>query len=336
MIEKPVFSVVMASYNSEKTIEKALSSIRRQDFEQDKIEILVVDGMSSDRTREIAKKYNAIVLDNEARLPEPAKVIGLKAAKGKYLCIMDSDEELPRTDMFTKRYNVLQKYKQVKCMVIGLFTPNESLPCTYYINAVGDPFTCFVYKTFKDSMEGVVKRKTSYDKDNDCYVAYFDEDEIKPVGDSGTIMDLVYIRENYSGIIETLTTSALFDRLLTDTGYVAFVNNDCHKHYTSASFKVYLKKLKFRIVNNIFNIEGSGYASKAQTNKKLSLRKYLFPFYTATFILPFIDGIRMSINYKHVVFMAHPFFCIYVMVEIAENYLKKLFGRKSEVKTYGE
>ena len=86
----------MATYNSESTIEKSLISIREQDFDQKKIEILVVDGNSTDKTRDIAKKYGCEIIDNPERLPEIAKMIGLRRAAGIYVSIMDSDEALVR------------------------------------------------------------------------------------------------------------------------------------------------------------------------------------------------------------------------------------------------
>ena len=51
-----VITVVMPTYNSEHTIEKALQSIRNQTYPQDSIEILVVDGGSTDKTLSIAQK----------------------------------------------------------------------------------------------------------------------------------------------------------------------------------------------------------------------------------------------------------------------------------------
>lgn len=46
------FSMIMPVLNSQRTIEKALSSIREQDFPQERIEILVIDGGSKDHTRQ--------------------------------------------------------------------------------------------------------------------------------------------------------------------------------------------------------------------------------------------------------------------------------------------
>ena len=70
----PSISVIMPAYNAERTIELALRSIRMQTI-ADQIEILVIDGGSTDATREIAQRYGATILENPHRLPEPAKLI---------------------------------------------------------------------------------------------------------------------------------------------------------------------------------------------------------------------------------------------------------------------
>lgn len=330
------FSIVMATYNSGATIEKALLSIRRQDFSQDDIQILVVDGGSTDETIEIAKRYQATILQNPYRLPEPAKMIGLKYATGKFVCIMDSDEELPNDFVFLQRKTVLEHYTNVKCFAIGLNTPKGSNACCHYINAVGDPFTCFVYSTYKNSMEGLIIKQGNYYEEHNCYIAYYEKDDIRPIGDSGTIMDLQYIKSNFFEELSELTTSAIFDRIIRNTGYVGYIKNDNHNHYTMSSIKTFLNKIKFRIINNIFDINGSGYSSKALINKKLALKKYFFPIYTITIIIPLLDGIRMMMNYKHWIFIMHPIFCLYVLFEVAIQYLYKLLGIKKRNRSYAK
>ena len=55
-------SVVIPTYNSEKTLEKCLKSIMDQTFKN--IEIIVVDRFSEDRTVEIAKRYGARIIQD--------------------------------------------------------------------------------------------------------------------------------------------------------------------------------------------------------------------------------------------------------------------------------
>jgi glycosyltransferase involved in cell wall biosynthesis len=173
------FSIVMAAYNSENTIGLALQSIREQVFDQKLIEILVIDGGSEDNTRNIALQYGAKVIDNPQKLPEPAKIIGLKAAQGKYVQIMDSDEVISNDHILSMRYSVLEKYDSLKVLTGGYQNPvytdmmqtgmSDMGACSEYINKVGDPFTCFVYGTYKGgSMPGLTIRRGMYDADLKC------------------------------------------------------------------------------------------------------------------------------------------------------------------------
>lgn len=326
----------MATYNSESTIEKSLISIREQDFDQNKIEILVIDGGSTDNTRNIAQKYRCVIADNPQRLPEPAKMIGLRKAIGKYVSIMDSDEALVRKTILSERYQVFTKYPYLKCLTAGLITPEGSHPCSYYVNEVGDPFTCFIYKTYSHSMHGIIMKNSFYDVQIRCYIRRFTNGEIHPIGDSATTMDLRYIHENYSDILNETLTATLFEKIVNDTRYTAFVEKDDDIHYSDVRFKTYLAKLRFRIVNNIFAVDGSGYSNRAKMNQKLNVRKYLFPFYALSLIIPFIDGIRMSINYKHWIFLFHPFFCLYVFFTIVVMYIERVFGIRKENKSYAK
>lgn len=95
MEDKPLVSVVIPTFNSEKYIEKCLQSIRNQTYEN--IEIIVVDKSSEDRTVEIAKRYMAKIFRFEYVADQTTQIqrnIGISKAEGEYLFSMDSDFEL--------------------------------------------------------------------------------------------------------------------------------------------------------------------------------------------------------------------------------------------------
>jgi len=93
-MEYPLVSIVIPTYNSEKTLLRCLESIKRQSYKN--IEIIVVDRFSKDRTVEIAKRYGAKVIQIYGERTR-AKNIGLKQAQGKYVLFIDSDMELTPT-----------------------------------------------------------------------------------------------------------------------------------------------------------------------------------------------------------------------------------------------
>jgi len=90
----PSVSIIITTKNEEKHIENLLRSITSQTYKN--IEIILVDNYSTDRTREIAKKYtNKIYLKGPERSAQ--RNYGAQKAKGKYLLFLDADMILSPT-----------------------------------------------------------------------------------------------------------------------------------------------------------------------------------------------------------------------------------------------
>lgn len=87
-IKRQTISVTMASYNNEDSIADCLNSVK--DWVD---EIIVVDGTSSDKTPEIAKKLGAKVLTRENNpIFHVQKKIANEQAKSDWILQMDTDE----------------------------------------------------------------------------------------------------------------------------------------------------------------------------------------------------------------------------------------------------
>lgn len=84
----PLVSIIIPTYNSARTLEQCLLSVKNQDYED--IEIIVVDNNSSDATKEIAKKYTDKVF-NKGPERTAQKNYGIEKATGEYLLIIDGD-----------------------------------------------------------------------------------------------------------------------------------------------------------------------------------------------------------------------------------------------------
>lgn len=87
---KPLVSINIPTYNSEKTLDECLSSVKNQTYK--KIEIIIIDSDSTDRTIEIAKKFSAEILTAESLAM--ARKTGVEESKGKYIFLLDSDQVL--------------------------------------------------------------------------------------------------------------------------------------------------------------------------------------------------------------------------------------------------
>ena len=88
-------SVIIPAYNEEKNIAKAIESVLNSNYPKEKLEIIVVDDKSRDRTVEVAKryeKYGVKVIRRKRRGNAAlAKNDGIKKAKGEVIITMDAD-----------------------------------------------------------------------------------------------------------------------------------------------------------------------------------------------------------------------------------------------------
>jgi len=87
-------SVVIPSYNEEKNIGRCLESLSNQEEKAD--EIIVVDNNSTDKTVEIAKKYNAIIVKEKKQGMIPARDTGFNHAKFDIIARTDADTIVPK------------------------------------------------------------------------------------------------------------------------------------------------------------------------------------------------------------------------------------------------
>ncbi len=114
-MDKPLVSIIVPCRNEEKFIKKCIDSIIQQDYPQNKMEILVIDGISKDKTRDIIKKYSEKkpfiqLIDNPKKITPVAFNIGIKTAKGKIIIIMGS-HTIYQKDYISKCVETLIKHK---------------------------------------------------------------------------------------------------------------------------------------------------------------------------------------------------------------------------------
>ena len=88
----------MPTLNAEAILENCLASIARQTYPRDRYEIILADAHSTDRTRDIAKKYDAIVLDDDGKNMEEGKRLALRRATGEFIVFVDADNEITHSD----------------------------------------------------------------------------------------------------------------------------------------------------------------------------------------------------------------------------------------------
>ena len=166
----PFFSVIIPAYNEEKTILGTINSLINLDYPSDKMEIVVVNDGSTDKTQQYVENFisnnpakSIILINQDNKGKARAMNEGLKIIKGEYFACLDADsfvhpdalqEMLPYFEdenvaavcpllKVKKPENVLQKVQWTE-YIINMFYKllNSRLDC---IHVTPGPFS--VYRT---------------------------------------------------------------------------------------------------------------------------------------------------------------------------------------------
>jgi glycosyltransferase involved in cell wall biosynthesis len=103
-VKDPVVSIVVPCLNEEGTISKLLQAIYDQSFDRKALEVLVVDGLSTDHTRDKIAEFQSQhaelairIIDNPERRIPAALNKGIAAAQGEFVIRLDA-HSVPRPD----------------------------------------------------------------------------------------------------------------------------------------------------------------------------------------------------------------------------------------------
>jgi glycosyltransferase involved in cell wall biosynthesis len=90
--DAPLVSVILAVYNREESVERAISSVMAQTYRP--LELIVVDDGSTDGTRRVVKRFGeSVALVTQAHAGVyAARNLGLRHARGELVAFIDSDD----------------------------------------------------------------------------------------------------------------------------------------------------------------------------------------------------------------------------------------------------
>lgn len=119
-------SLIIPTYNSERTIERAINSVIKQTFNN--IEIILIDNGSTDNTLKLigkyVKEYKNIILYKTFKGRSIARNKGLREAKGNYIKFLDADDEL-ESDNVEKSVKFLRENKDFFAVATGVTLIND-------------------------------------------------------------------------------------------------------------------------------------------------------------------------------------------------------------------
>lgn len=158
-----LLSVIIPTLNEEKYLPRLLKSLKGQTFLD--FEIIISDGGSTDKTKEIAAYYECkFIEDNKHKHPSWQRNNGAEIAVGETLLFLDADIIL-QPEFLTK---ILEEFVNKKYIGSGFyikFNPNKA---TYVFYAGLFNFFCFLRQYFAPAAVGsaILAQRSAHEKIN--------------------------------------------------------------------------------------------------------------------------------------------------------------------------
>ena len=126
LVSKPRITVILVVYNEEKHIELAMNSVLKQNFDIKQIEFIIVDGGSTDRTREIVEYYilqhstsfsDFKLIDNPKKILATGWNIAIKASNAPFVLRFDGHSQLDE-NYITSGLDAMESLSE-SCAAVG-------------------------------------------------------------------------------------------------------------------------------------------------------------------------------------------------------------------------
>lgn len=337
----PKISCVIATYNSEKTINKCLESIRKQEYSQDKITIILVDGGSKDKTLVIAKRWKTKIIHSPPNLQsaEYNKGIGVNAAKGEFLLFLDHDNILPHNKWLQNMLKPMLEHKDV----VGVETLYIHYDRSYslldrYLALFGslDPVAHYLGKVDK-----LLQGKTKYSLFGEAkeykfyFIVRFDSFFVPAIGSNGFLGRRKIIVENADiRPSNFFHTDVQVDLIRKGFNTYAFIKDDIIHLTGYQNIRGFLARRKLFMEQ--YHIKGHKLRRHSIFQPEDTWQLIKFIVYALTFVRPTYDAIKGYRKIKDRAWFLHPVLCFmflmlygYITLKFTfQNYGKRFFPNK--------
>jgi len=129
--ELPLVSVLMPILNEESNLPRCLSALAAQDYPKERLQLLIADGGSTDRSLDIVREFQSdlqiTVLDNsERKEAEWGKALAYGFATGSYILLDDADMWPSSPTLISRMVDVMETRKNLSG-VAARYQPSSEL-----------------------------------------------------------------------------------------------------------------------------------------------------------------------------------------------------------------
>ena len=303
---RPTLSIVVPTLNNEKILPGFLERLSRQTYTGDDVEILIVDGGSTDRTREIATRHRTRIIDNPHVLAEPGVDLGIENARGGLIMVLAVDNFLDDPAALERMVTVFEDEAVFAAFPKHASDGTDTL-YTRYINTFTDPFNHFIYGEAANARTfGHVYRVVEH---NDLFDVYdFSSSPRRPLI---ALAQGLTLRSGFRRRQEDRFDDCLpILDLITSGRKIAYVHSVSLYHHTVSSWRHFNLKQRWA-VRNALDKKDYGIAYRyRQLSRDQRWRARLWPLYAFSVVLPSGRALFGAVRDREPIWLFHPVICL--------------------------
>lgn len=328
----PKISIVTPTLNAQKVLIPYLEAIKKQDYPKDKIELVIADGGSTDKTIEIVKEYGAKVYKNPLKTAESGKCVGVKKALGEFIVLVDSDNIMPSNDWLKRMIQPLIEYPDAVASEPWQYTwRKEDGFISRYCALIGmnDPLVHFLGNYDRlNLLTGKWTEIKREEKDLGDYllINFKKEWGLPTIGANGVVFRSDFVKKNLIG--NYLFDIDILSKYLYEDGSLKFikVKNGIIHTYCENDISKFAKKQRRRVRDFLFHrSEGGRQYDWASQSKPSRIIK--FSVYCITLVPLFIQAIYGFSKKKDWAWFFHPLACLITFWEYSTSYFLSFFKK---------
>ncbi|HPL82737.1 MAG TPA: glycosyltransferase family 2 protein [Candidatus Omnitrophota bacterium] len=327
--EALTISVIINTLNCADTLAECLRRIRSQDYPQDRIEIIITDGGSTDSTKEIGLRYGARIIDTGSEyrdFSEKRMYLGFENARNEILAYINSDNYLIGDDWFKKMVFPFENDREIIAASSWHYhyDKNANYMTRYFsLFGVNDPIALYLGKA--DKLAWSEKkwnlRGKVIEENPQYYKIRYSKDSLPTVGNNGFLVrrsvyekltcgidkffhidanyDLVSMGYNTHAIVKTTLLHITNNSLLTEIGKrISYMEI---YHYRFSKYRRY-KVFDSRIMAD-----------------KINIMKFVL--FSLTLIEPAYRSIRGYLKIRDWAWFIHPVACLGFLLAYTYGYI---------------
>lgn len=330
----PKISIVIPTYNNERTLTNCLKSIQKQDYPKEKIEYLNIDGGSTDASKKIFKKFGFKIVDaSDKKGAESQRAVGIAKAKYNLIVSIDADNYLPNKKWLKQMIQpFVEDPKVVHANTLHYAYRKKDSLYNRYSALFGGSDAVVYYIGILDRLSFIRKKWTEgkiIKETRNFYLVEFSKDNLPTVGCNGVVYrrDLL-LKFARSSPEEFLHIDVFVDLIEKNYNRFAIVKNSVIHDTAATLWSLLAKRVKF--LSAYYLGKERRYLIYNPKKKQDNLKLFLFIFYTITFVKPLFDSLQGYLIIPDRAWFIHPLICWIYLYAYAKATITRFFLKSHE------